>query len=118
MKRTVALVLAGVALGAFAASLAVAAGPWKVFATATDSGQYGAYASADADVLRPAALAVRVSQAADVSWYMSCQGKRADARPGQLVLVSVATSDKCSLSGSASTTTSGTLRVQLLRRGR
>jgi hypothetical protein len=116
MKRSMSILLAGLIVGGLAGSLAMASTGWRVFATASDSGQYGAYASADSDVLKPRALAVRVSRPADVSWYLSCQGERKGVKAGQIVLASVATSKKCSLGGSASTSASGTLRVQLLKR--
>jgi hypothetical protein len=116
MKRSVLLVLLGLIMGVGAGSIASAATGWRVFATASDSGQYGAYASANADVLKPQALGVRTSKASDVSWFLSCQGEKKRAKAGEIVLTTVATSKKCSLSGSANTSDSGTLRVQLLRR--
>jgi hypothetical protein len=116
MKRSLLLVLTGVIMGVGAASMAFAATGWRVFATASDSGQYGAYASANADVLKPGALAVRASKAANVSWYLSCQGEKKRAKAGEIILTTVGTSTKCSLTGSAITTDSGTVRVQLLRR--
>jgi hypothetical protein len=116
MKRSVSLVLAGLIVGVGAGSFAFASTGWRVFATGSDSSQYGAYTSANADVLKPNALGVRASKPADVSWYLSCQGENKHAKAGQIVLAAVGTSTKCSLNGSASTSESGTLRVQLLRR--
>ena len=106
------LVAAG--LTAFAGG-ALATTGWKVFATAQDSGDYGAYAYASADVLKPRGIAVRASRAADVSWSLICDGKT-HAGPNVVVVVSVASAGSCHVSGSANTSAAGTLRVQLLRK--
>lgn len=110
-----AFVGAALAAAFAAGSVATAATGWRVFATATDKGEYGTYVSADAKVVQPKALAVRASgKVSSVTWYLSCSGEREPAKAGVFV-VSVGTADTCSLSGSASGP-AGTTRVELLRR--
>lgn len=95
---------------------AYAATGWHVFATGSDSGQYGAFASANADVVNPSALAIRVTKEADLTWSLDCQGELKHAAANAIVAISVTAADKCSLNGSANTSTDGTLKVQLLKR--
>lgn len=115
MKRVavLALVVGGFTVGAVAS----AAVGWRVFASSTDSGNFATYASASANALHPAGLAVRASGTAapfDVSWTLFCQGERA-AGAGEVVQVSVAAAEKCLLTGSAFGK-AGRLRLDLLRR--
>jgi hypothetical protein len=90
-----------------------------VFATGSDTSQYGAYANASADAPHSEALAVGATSSAGktvkVSVFLSCQ---ADTRvpSGKLVVLSTAVFQKCSISGSADTDYSGRVTVQLLRR--
>lgn len=116
MKRR-AVTLAAVAAAAAAASAATAATGWRPFASATDSGDYGAYAHASADVQMSRGLGIRVAgKTAKVSWYLSCEGEAQNVRPGQIVDVSVPAAIKCSLSGTADTDSAGRVTVELLRR--
>lgn len=112
--------VAAAAFAAGSAATALAAGaPWRVFATSTDSGDYGAYASADASAPRSSAFAVRATsqpgRTVDVSFYLNCEGER-KVPSGALVAVTVPGSKKCSLHASADTDYSGRVRVELLRR--
>ena len=113
MTKLLLVLTAGLLLG----STATAATGWRVFATATDNGEYGTYASANAKVLKPQALAVRATgPATSVSWTISCDGEVKRAGLSNVVVTAgVATAKSCTLYGSAFGD-SGTLRVQLLRR--
>ena len=111
VRRSIALAAAA---AVFAAGAAAATG-WHVFATGQDSGTYGAFALASADVLKPHALAVRASKEADVSWTLICDGKT-HARANQVVAVAISAAGSCHLSGDANTSGSGTVRLQLLRK--
>jgi hypothetical protein len=118
MKR---VVIIGVALAAaFAAGAAAqSSSPWRVFATGTDSGDYGAFASASGDVAKPKGLAARVqfhgASSADLSYNLICEGEIKTARSGVTYLIQVPTMKKCSVDGSANTD-SGSLTIQLLKR--
>ena len=114
MRKTGVAVLT---VAAFAAgSVATAATPaWKVFATASDNGEYATFASADSKVLSPKALALRTSgPVKEVSWFLNCEGETKASRAG-ISLVAVNTADTCTLNGSV-IGGDGTVRVQLLRR--
>jgi hypothetical protein len=114
MKR---LVVPAAIVAAFAAgTFANAATGWHVFATGSDSGQYGAFANANADVLHPKALAVRATKAATVSWTFDCDSGDIKAAANAVLLVDVAKASKCSLTADANTESAGTVRIQLLRR--
>lgn len=104
---------AGMLLG----STATAATGWRVFATGTDSGEYGTYASANAAVINPKGLAVRaLGPVTEVTWALTCNGETKSAGlANRVVPVTVATAKKCDLYGWAQGD-EGTLRVQLLRR--
>jgi hypothetical protein len=107
----VAAVLLAFAAGAYAGT------SWHVFASGTDSSDYGAYANANADVLKPHALAIRSTKAAKVSWNVICSS--ADdlkASANQVIIVDVAAAAKCSLNASANTDTKGKVTIQLLRK--
>jgi DNA-binding XRE family transcriptional regulator len=110
------LIVTAVAVAAFAlGSVATAAISWRTFATASDKGEYGTYASADAKVVQPNGLAIRASgKVSSVNWFLSCSAAREPAKPGVFV-VSVATADTCSLSGSA-VGPGGTTKIELLKR--
>lgn len=111
--KLLAVLIAGLALG----STATAAVSWRVFATATDQGDYATYASANAKVVNPVALAVRaIGPAESVSWSLSCDGEtKGTALSGKVLAVSVVAAKSCSVYGSAFGE-AGTLRLQLLRR--
>lgn len=113
MKRLLLVLAAGLVLG----SSATAAVGWRVFATATDNGEYGTYASASAKVVKPKALAVRaIGPTTSVTWFLSCDGEsKGAALSGKAIIANVGTAKSCSLSGSA-IGPGGTLRVQLLRK--
>jgi hypothetical protein len=113
MKKLLLVGLAGLLVGG-SASAAVS---WRVFATATDSGEFSTYASANAKVVKPKALAVRaVGAATEVSWSISCDGRvKGGNLSNRVIAASVANAQSCSLYGSAFGD-GGTLRVQLLRR--
>lgn len=102
-------------LAAFATGASAATG-WHTFATATDSGEYGQFANADAKVLNPNALAVRATRKADVTWTLICDGESPTARANAVLAVSVRTAQSCSLSAFATADGSGTTRLQLLRK--
>lgn len=89
---------------------------WRTFAAASDSGDYGAYASADASVLHPAGLAVRASKPADVSWTLSCDGETKQATARMVIPIDAAHALKCRVYSNASSDGKGTLRIELLRR--
>lgn len=117
MRRTAVIVLV---VGAFVGGAASAqTSAWRVFATGSDSGDYGAFASASGDVAKPKGLAARVkisgADSADLSWSFYCSGEAKTAKPNVVYVVAVATSKKCSLSGTASTDTGG-VTLQLLKR--
>lgn len=112
--KLLAALLAGLTLG----STATAAVTWRVFATATDQGEYGTFANASASVQNPNALAVRVKGTSgpfEVTWFVNCDGV---ARPkaGAAVPIGVSQSAKCSVSASATGSESGSVRLELLRR--
>jgi hypothetical protein len=112
MKRMLLVLIAGLVIG----STATAATGWRVYATATDKGEYSTYASANSKVLKPAALAVRANGPVEsVSWNLTCDGEtKAAGLSGKVLTVSVATAKSCSVYGSAFGGT-GTLRLQLVR---
>lgn len=112
--RLMVVVVAAVAFSAGAA--AQAAGSWHVFATGTDSGDYGAYASAHADVLHSQALAVRASKTSKLSWTLICSSPNKTVPANTVYSVTVGNAKSCSLSGNAVTESSGKVSVQLLRR--
>lgn len=106
-----------VIVAAFIAGTAAhAAVGWRMFATGSDSGDYGAHAEANAGVLHPKALGIRTSRSANVSWLLSCQSAERRASANQIIVVGVAAARKCTLYGSATTQTGGTVRIQLLTR--
>lgn len=99
-----------------AAGVSNAATGWRVFATATDSGDYYSAASADATVQKPHGLAIRATgDSLEVTWYINCEGI-AHPAAGKTLLITVAAASKCSLNGHASSEKGGPVRVQLLRR--
>lgn len=104
------------AVVAFAAgSAATAATGWRVFATANDQGEFSTFASANAKVLAPKALALRTSGPVNtVSWFLTCQGETKTTKAG-ISLVAVNTADTCDLSGTV-TGDEGKVRLQLLKR--
>ena len=97
---------------AFGAAAQSAIG-WRVFAIGTDQGEYGAIASAAADVRNPTALAFRSSQAGNANWSLICFGERA-AKANEVVRVAIG--GKCHLDVSISTQNQAPVRLQLLRR--
>lgn len=117
MKRLIVILV--IALLAFVTgSLATAAVGWRVFAAATDSGEYGTYASANASVQNPKALGIRVKGTGgpfELSWSISCEGV-ARRTAGGVVIASVANAAKCTLFGYSSGDKSGSVRIELLRR--
>lgn len=115
MTKTIGITAALVAAFAVGAA-AQAAGGWRVFATGTDSSDYGAYVSANADVLHPQALAMRMTKPGKITWTLSCQSGDKPVAANQVIEVTVAAAKSCSLYGSGNTDQAGTLRVQLLRR--
>lgn len=114
MKR--AALITAVAVVAFAAgSIATAATGWRTFATAVDKSDFFTYASANAKTQQPNGLAVRATGAIEnVSWNLNCEMDKKPARAG-LYVVSVATADSCSLSGSA-IGGEGSAKIELLKR--
>lgn len=113
------IVLLAAVVGAFAlggATTALGVAGWHVFATGTDQGDYGAFASAHADVLRPKGLAVSATKAADVSWNIICEGETKKASGGSVLVADVAHATKCSLDANADTDSSGKVVIQLLKR--
>jgi|SRR5215831_2802278 len=116
MKTALIILVLGGAL--FCAGVAVSSNGWTPFATGRDAGQYGAFASASGDVVRPKAVAFRVTATGakpDVDWYLSCQGTRKNAKPGVVYVMTPATADKCNVNGSASSD-GGSLSVTLLKK--
>lgn len=114
MRTIIVTLLAGLALG----STATAAVGWRVFASASDSGDYGTLASASASVVKPKALAARIIGTGgpfELSWYFTCEGE-AHPLSGQLVALTIAGSAKCSVSGMGDGANGGSIRVQLLKR--
>ena len=114
MKTLIGSLVLGLAIG----STATAATGWRVFATATDKGEYVTFASASASVQNPNALAVRAKGTSgpfEVSWFASCEGVVRPA-PGVAVPIGVPQSAKCSVNATASGSKGGTVRVELLRR--
>lgn len=114
MKRVLFVLLAGLVLGASA----TAAVGWRVFAAATDEGEYGTLASVSASVQNPNALGVRVKGSSgpfEVTWYISCEGV---SRPavGKAVALSVSAAAKCTVNAVGDGDKAGTIRVELLRR--
>ena len=110
------IIVAGAVLAAFAlGTVAEGATGWRVFATGSDSADYGAYVSASADVQKPKALAVRGSKPGEISWYLNCEGSR-KVPAGRVVVVNVLGSKQCTLNGSLDTDVPGLARVELLRR--
>lgn len=114
MWKTLGIAAATMVVGLVIGAAAVAATGWKVFASGSDSGDYTSYASADASVIHPHALAVRVSANADVSWTITCDGKTR-AQAGQIIAASVPAAKTCHLYGSAANE-GGLIRVALLKR--
>jgi len=89
-----------------------------VFATATDRGEYSTFANASASVQNPNGLGIRASGSSgpfEVTWSTFCDGV-ARLRAGQVVVVGVAQSAKCTVNGSVQGSKSGSARVELLRR--
>lgn len=113
MKTLLLVLIAGLAFGA----TATAAVGWRVFATASDQGDFATYASANAKVLNPNGLAVRaIGPVESVTWSLSCDGQvKGASLSGKIVAVSVAAAKSCSVYGSAMGE-AGTLRIQLMRR--
>ena len=121
MNRTITrtVVATAVITGVFVAgSAAGAATGWRPFATGSDAGQYGAYASASGDVVKPKGLAIRVRSSGDstpdIDYYFSCSGK-IRARSGVTYTIDVSKSAKCNVNGSA-ITDNGSVTVTLLKR--
>jgi hypothetical protein len=118
MIRRATVIAVSFALGIGTTALA-SSSIWRVIATGNDTSDYGAYASASADVRPSQALAVRAMSSPGklikTTFYLICQGDRT-LSSGQILVASVATATKCSLSGSASTDYTGRVRVELLRR--
>lgn len=112
MKRLLIVLTLGLIVG----STATAAVGWRVFATASDQGDYSTYASANAKVINPNGLAVRaIGPVESVTWFLTCDGESKGALNGKILPVSVVAAKSCSLSGSA-IGEAGTLRIQLMRR--
>src|SRR4051812_39021681 len=104
-------------VGAFAAgALATAATGWRTFATGSDQGDYGAYVSASADIIHPAAVAIRVTEKADLSWSIDCEGETKTAAANTVIAVSVAAAKTCHVHGDANTEGAGKLTLELLKR--
>ena len=118
MKTTHASVAAALLAGLVLGATATAATGWRVFATATDKGEYVTFASASASVQNPNALAVRAKGTSgpfEVSWFASCEGVTRPA-PGVAVPIGVSQSAKCSVNATATGSKGGTVRIELLRR--
>lgn len=118
MKKTLAPIGVALLVGLLVGATATAATGWRVFATATDKGEYVTFASASASVQNPNALAVRAKGTAgpfEISWFITCEGVLRPA-VGVAAQVGVPQSSKCSVNASASGTKGGTVRVELLRR--
>jgi len=107
------------AVGIFVAGSAAAAAGWRPFATGSDTGQYGAFAQASGDVVKPHALGLRVRATGDTTpdfdWFISCEGHRKGGRSGVVYVLDVATSAKCTVNGTANNE-GGSVTVTLLRR--
>ena len=78
-----------------------ASGGWRVFATSSDAGGYGAYASANATVRHPKALAIRVTgtQRQSVDWNLICSGTTKLPAGTQMVVLNVSRATSCTVSG-------------------
>ncbi len=91
-------------------------GPWKVVAT----GSSDSYASASADIKKPAAIAVRAyGKDLEVSGYYSCEIPDTQVVEGQVLVFNLTTAKSCSARVSAthnSYDTEGTVRVQILKK--
>lgn len=114
MRKMLLVLATGLALG----SAATAATGWRVFATGTDRGDYGTFASAAASVQNPNALGIRVKGTSgpyEVNWMASCQGV---TRPkaGVAVQIGVPQSATCSVNASVLGSKGGTDKIELLRR--
>ncbi len=119
MKHVVVAAVIAAAASAAATAATAEAPPWKVFARGTDTSDYYASASANADAPRSQALAVRAVSSnglsVKVSFSLLCFGE-ASVPSGKVLVASVAVSKKCSLAGYGSQDGGGTVRVELLRR--
>jgi hypothetical protein len=119
-QHTVLLLLVGALAGSLATGAAAVTGAtsafWRTFASGTDNHRSFALASASGGVTRPRILAVRVSRRANVDWFLSCNGTIRNAPANTPVVVNVGAATRCSLSGSASSSSGGKLTFELLRR--
>jgi hypothetical protein len=98
-------------------TVASASSPWTIFATGQDQSEYFASAQASADVRLPKALAVRVqgSGVVKVTYSLICNGEKT-VSAGAVWPLAVNTSAKCNVSGWATSSKTGRLRIELLRR--
>jgi hypothetical protein len=114
------ILIATALVSAFVAgSVASAAGGWRVFAKGTDTSDYYASASVDADAPKSQSLAIRGRSSSGrpvkLSFSLYCQGEKT-APSGRLLVVSVSAAKKCSFSAFGSLEGRGTVTVELLRR--
>lgn len=119
-QHTWMLLLVGALAGSLATgAAAISVGPsvfWRTFASGTDNNRFFTYASANAGIVRPRVLAVRVSRRARVEWFLSCEGTINNAPANTPVAVGVGGATRCMLSGNASSPSGGKLTLQLVRR--
>jgi hypothetical protein len=102
----------------FASLAPAAAAPgWKPYATAVDSGEYGAFVHANATVLHPKQLAVRISRPGDLSISLLCDFTAKAHPAGKVYLLVVGRAQKCDVIGGATTDQAGSVKLELLRKG-
>ena len=119
-RHTWLLVLVGALAGSLATGAAAAivttGAFWRTFGSGTDNNRLFTSASANAGVVRPRILAVRVSKPAKVEWFLSCEGTIRNAPANTPVVIGVNGATRCMLGGNASSSSGGKLTLQLVRR--